>query len=307
MTDRLPSASLLANGPFARVDAPYRVLEAAGPDAAEFLHRLCSQDVQGLADGRVAPAAFLDAKGKVQVTCLIARVGAGFVLEVQAEQEERLATLLERYHFTERVAFTRHPDWRCAEVVGEAAAPVREAARAADGGLALRFARRGVAFARAHGPAPASPADGRATRPLPAEHAECLRMLAGLVRVGVETDPTTLALEADLDDHCATDKGCYTGQEVVARIHTYGHTNRALCLLALAAGPAITAPQPLQETEDQLAVGRVMHAVPLPDGDGRLGVGYLPKDFQAIGTRLALADETAVTVVGYEPLAGLPA
>ena len=79
--------------------------------------------------------------------------------------------------------------------------------------------------------------------PLSDGDAECLRLLAGLLRVGVETEPTTLALEADLDDHVSTTKGCYTGQEIVARIHTYGHVNRKACLLHLAPGAPITAAQ----------------------------------------------------------------
>ena len=119
---------------------------------------------------------------------------------------------------------------------------------------------------------------------------------------GIETEPTTLALEADLDDHISTTKGCYTGQEIVARIHTYGQTNRKLCLLWLGPGAAITAPQPLHEIEDQMAVGRVMHAVPVPGHAARLGVGFLSKDFQARGSQLALADGGACEVIGYAPL-----
>jgi folate-binding protein YgfZ len=123
------------------------------------------------------------------------------------------------------------------------------------------------------------------------------------VRVGLETEPSTLALEADLDDHCSTTKGCYTGQEIVARINTYGHVNRKLCLLHLPAGPELTTPQPLHEPEDQLAVGRVLHAVPVPGKPLRVGLGYLPKDFQALGTKLRLDDGGAVTVVGFGPAA----
>jgi len=129
------------------------------------------------------------------------------------------------------------------------------------------------------------------------ELAECVAMAAGIVRVGVDTEPTTLALEADLDDHISTTKGCYTGQEVVARIHTYGHTNRKLCLLRLSPGVAIDAPQPLHEVEDQLAVGRVMRAVVAPGGGCRVGLGFLPKDFQAPGSIVALADGGRATVL----------
>lgn len=302
---------LLAKGPFARLDAPYRLLQVSGPDAGEFLHRLCSQDVRGLVEGAVRPAAFLDSKGKLVVTCLVFRLGGAFWMETQAEQAERLAALLERYHFTEKLTMARPDLGPCHEVIqragDEPAADWR--ARAVDGHPLVSCCRRHVRFLRSYG----RPSGGMtrqegsdgppaAAQPLTGEHAECLRLLAGFLRVGVETEATTLALEADLDDHLSTTKGCYTGQEIVARIHTYGHTNRKACLLLLGPGAPIAAAQPLHEPEDQLAVGRVLHAVPIPGRPERLGVGYLPKDFQALGTKLALADGTAVEVVGYEPL-----
>ncbi len=302
------------HAPFARADAPFRLLRVEGPDAGEFLQRLCTQDVLDLAPGKVAPAAFLDAKGKLLVTCLVFRIEGTFWLEVVSDQADRLATLLERYHFTEKLTVALQPAVPCHEQVWYSGSSADDTAAIHDGIPVVSFARRGVLFTRVHGGSMEQTEmreDGRevpiSPRPMSAERAECVRMLAGLVRVGVETEPTTLALEADLDDHISTTKGCYTGQEIVARIHTYGHTNRKLCLLLLAPGEPIAAPQPLHETEDRLAVGRVMHAVRIPDASERLGVGYLPKDFQAIGTKLALADGAAVEVIGYEPLVPLPA
>ncbi len=309
--------TLVANdglAPFVRADAPFRLLRVGGPDAGEFLQRLCTQDVLDLAPGKVAPAAFLDAKGKLLVTCLVFRIDGAFCLEVASDQADRLATLLERYHFTEKVTIALQPAQRCEEQVWFAGSSADDTAASTESWIQVTYARRGVLFERTHGASKVERGvlgdDGMERpvhpRPMSAERAECLRMLAGLVRVGVETEPTTLALEADLDDHISTTKGCYTGQEIVARIHTYGHTNRKLCLLLLAPGEPITAPQPLHELEDRLAVGRVMHAVPIPDLPERLGVGYLPKDFSAIGTKLALADGSAVEVIGYEPLSPLP-
>jgi folate-binding protein YgfZ len=305
---------LLARGPYEsheRDAAPFGLVRVEGKDAGEFLHRLCSQDVLSIRDGGLRSAAFLDAKGKLLVTCLVFRLGDAFWLETQAPQVERLAALLERYHFTEKLTITRPAVGACWERVDWASNdPVRKARAELVGDKPMvQIERRGIAFWRVHGGALGQVAlgDDRETpiapRPLDEPRAECLRLLAGFLRVGVETEPSTLALEADLDDHISTTKGCYTGQEIVARIHTYGHVNRKACLLVLAPGDAITAAQPLHELEDQLAVGRVLHAVPIPGRAERLGVGYLPRDFQAIGTKLALADGSAVEVIGWKPLA----
>ena len=201
MTETQLPATLLANGPYARDDAPFALLDVLGPDAGAFLQRLCSQDVVGLDDGQLAPAAFLDAKGKLVCTVLVWRRGDGFRLETHQEQLERLFELLERYHFTEKLSIAK-------------------------------------------------------------------------VEQG----------------------GCH---EYVARIHTYGHVNRKLCLLQLGGGDAIEAPATLLEPEDELPVGRVMHAVPVAGHDLRVGLGYLPKDFQALGTRLQLEDGGVATVVGF--------
>lgn len=295
----LLTSELLATGPFEREGASFAVFALRGADAGEFLHRLCTQDVLGLPDGGLRPAAFLDSKGKLLVTCLVFRLGDRFCLETPNEQADRLAALLERYHFTEKLVIERLATVGH-ERVSLATAADRDAAAALPEGVAMTVVRRGLCFRREHrlvgDGAVASAASGGDPR------AECLRMLGGFVRVGIDTEPTTLALEAGLADHCSSTKGCYTGQEIVARIHTYGHVNRQLCLLQLAAGPAIESPQPLHEPEDNLPVGRVMHAVAIPGQPARLGLGYLPKDFQALGTRLALADGSAVEVIGYAPL-----
>src|SRR5262245_6152307 len=308
------TAELLAGGPWVRSDAPFRLLAVAGPDAGDFLQRLCSQDVLALPVGGLLPAAFLDGRGKVAATCLAMRRPGlawggdlaasqpvdAFLLECQAAQLERLQQLLERYHFTEKLSI-RALGARATERIAAATADGRAASAIDERGVAaLAFARRGVQFERwhAHGDATSPAAAGT---PLEDARAECLRMGAGLVRVGVDTEPQTLALEADLADHCSLTKGCYTGQEIVARINTYGHTNRALCLLHVDGSGAIDAPRTLHELDDGIAVGRVMRAVPAPAHAVRVGLGYLPKDFQSIGTQLRLEDGSAVTVAGFAP------
>ena len=301
--------TLLGNGSYAREEAPYKLLELTGPEAGDFLQRLSSQDVLSLTEGAVLPAAFLNAKGKLQVTAMVFRRGESFWIETQAEQSARLQELLERYHFSEKLSIHSRDFGAVQEhIAGDGSDTfVGEChwSEQADGPV-LHIERRGVTFTRCHGGAIVERvADGAAGESdvtpqlMTAEIAEAVRMLSGLVRVGVETEASTLALEAGLDDHCSTTKGCYTGQEIVARIHTYGHVNRKLCLLWLAGGDAIAEPVTVVEPEDEIPVGRVMHAISLTEQGMRLGLGYLPKDFQEVGTVLQLEDGGAVTVAGF--------
>jgi len=289
-----------------RGDAPYALLSLQGPDAGDFLQRLCSQDVLGVAEGVLQPAAFLNAKGKLLATAQVVRLEGQYWLETSSEQASQLLALLERYHFTEKLQLALRPAQPVAEWVCRAGGASDQRAAMVEGRLVCSVARRGIGFHRIHGAQGEDrlwSADGQehagAVAPLSPEHAEALRMAAGFVRVGLESEPATLALEADLDDHCSSTKGCYTGQEIIARIHTYGHTNRRLCLLWLGMGEAIRAAMPLHEAEDNLPVGRVFHAVPLPGLGGRLGLGYLPTDFQAAGTRLLLAGGGEVAVLEW--------
>ena len=69
------------------------------------------------------------------------------------------------------------------------------------------------------------------------EAQEILRVEAGLPKFGADMDETTIALEAGLGPtHISLTKGCYIGQEIVARIDSRGHTNRALTGFVLETG-----------------------------------------------------------------------
>lgn len=263
-----------------RQPAPYGLIEVSGPDAVEFLHRLCSQDVEGLAPGRCAPAAFLTPKGKLVATATIVRRDGGAFVEVQAGVVDTVAELLDRYHFTEKLELRRHEAWECAEVLGVPGhVPLSPGTAEIGDGVTLTGARHGFAWARCHGPAARASGFAKEVAAIGDDVAECVRIAAGLVRIGLDTEEGTLALEADLDDHVSTTKGCYTGQEVVARIHTYGHVNRKIALLRLETDAPVERGTPLCDADDGEPLGRVMSSVRVPGAPGSLGLGYLPEMF----------------------------
>ncbi|MCC6785523.1 MAG: hypothetical protein IT457_21910 [Planctomycetes bacterium] len=289
---------------------PLARIDLRGPDALDFAQRIAAQDLAALADLHCAPTAFLTAKGKLVATALAIRDGDGLVLAVPLEQADELAALLERYHFSEKLTIARAGALRAEELVGLAVAerlalaPGHAARRA--GALVAVTARGGVQRALALADAGAEPLF--AGERLAFAWREGLRIAAGDPRVGVDTDERTLALEAGLDDHLSTTKGCYVGQEIVARIHSYGHVNRRLVRLRIDAELPLAAGASLRDAELGEPIGRVTSAVALPGQAITLALGWLPEAFLAEpaaftsgAVQLAEAAAVAVQVAGLAP------
>jgi folate-binding protein YgfZ len=112
------------------------------------------------------------------------------------------------------------------------------------------------------------------------------RILAGWPRLGAEVDERTIPQEVRYDEigGVSYTKGCYTGQETVARLHFRGHTNRGLRGLAFDVGPpAAPADGWSQVTHLDRDVGRVTSVAWVPEptapGTGRwIGLALLRRD-----------------------------
>jgi folate-binding protein YgfZ len=277
-----------------RARAPHATIQVRGPDAVDFLHRLCSQDLHGLPAGRAAPAAFLTAKGRLAAVAVIGRLADDrLVVETRATAVGPLAELLDRYHFAERLSIELPTEGQaCTELVGvdlpDGSGPSAWSVEAAeDGTIALTGRRRGRGFVRCHGPIDRVEAFAADAPPIDDELAECLRIVTGHVVVGEDTDESTLALEPDLDDHVSTTKGCYTGQEIVARIHTYGHVNRRILPISVATSAAIRPDTTLVDSDGD-AVGRVRSSRRIPGTGQTVAMAVLPTAFLDAGGAIRL-------------------
>ncbi len=115
---------------------------------------------------------------------------------------------------------------------------------------------------------------------------ESVRILAGIPRLGAEMDEKTLPQEARLEELGAISytKGCYVGQETVARLHFRGHANRTLALLVLDGEPAV----PDEVRAGGKPVGRLTSATWADDLDAWVGLGILRRE-AADGAEVALA------------------
>jgi tRNA-modifying protein YgfZ len=273
----------------------------AGPDRTAFLQGQLTQDVRNLAPGESRPAAGLTPKGKLiffgplvgepdRLLLLVARTAAEAVLahltrygafqDVQIRDASAQLGVLHLYGpETARLeipaAVLRLP--ARGEFAGELLVPAAVRAE-----LETRLERGGSELV------------GEAT-------AEVLRVEAGRPRWGQDADGSNLPDEVGLQDSVSPDKGCYVGQEVVARLRTYGRVNRRLVGFrfpggALPAGTVFSDPG-----KRSLELGRVTSSV-LSPRLGPIGLGLAFRDVPEGGT-LGLPGEARTAVVAPLPFA----
>jgi len=210
---------------------PRAYVRVAGPDAEDLLQRFLSNDVTL---DVVVPALLLTAKGRLIAPVRVWRRGPDdFLLLTEPELGEAVRTTLVRGRFAAKceVELEEHTSTL---VFGEAA------------GLPGEL------------PGTVEVLDANLRPTLDAAALERLRIEAGVPAWGKELDDSILPAEAGLDEtHISFTKGCYPGQEPVARLRHRGHANRGLRVLALEG--AAPGDEVLYEGT---AVGRVTSAAP---------------------------------------------
>ncbi|HET6383246.1 MAG TPA: glycine cleavage T C-terminal barrel domain-containing protein, partial [Armatimonadota bacterium] len=127
-----------------------------------------------------------------------------------------------------------------------------------------------------------------------------LRIEAGIPWWGDDLDHSLLMLEAGMDDAIHYQKGCYLGQETLARIHFRGRTNRQLMGLTLSEAGGLPPRSARLHAEDREA-GWVTSAVQSPTLGRPIALGFVRREFLAPGTRLKLEDggEAVVTALPF--------
>jgi len=214
---------------------PRDVVSVTGPDAAGYLQGQCSQDLSGLAVGGMVDALVLEPDGKLTALVRVGRVGDdAFVVDTDAGAGELVAARLGRFKLRSKVDIAPLP-WAVVALRGPGV-PVD--LPAPDGGLMASFEWGGVTGVDLLGPDPVAPPD--TAREVGDAAWEAARVEAGVPAMGRELDGRTIAAEAGLVDRTVSfTKGCYTGQELVARIDSRGsRVPRRLCGLVVADGEA---------------------------------------------------------------------
>lgn len=122
---------------------------------------------------------------------------------------------------------------------------------------------------------------------------ETLRIEAGMPRYGIDMDDTNVISETTLErDAISYEKGCYLGQEVVARLKTYGSPKQALMGLSFEASAQPPEPGGAIVVDDK-KIGRITSVTYSPTLDAPIGLAYLNRDHRVPNSTLAFTTERA--------------
>jgi folate-binding protein YgfZ len=206
---------------------PRAFVRVAGPDARDYLQNMVSNDVEALAVGESCPALLLTAKARLIAPLVVWRRGEDdFLLFTEPELGEAVRAQLARMRFRSRAEIEAEPHESVLVFGGD--------------GIATDF------------PGAVEVLDAGLEPTLSDDELELRRIEAGVPRWGRELDDRVLPAEAGLDrTHVSFTKGCYPGQEPIARLHYRGHVNRSLQVV---------------ELDDETTVERVTSSAMRPDG-----------------------------------------
>lgn len=274
------------------------VVEAAGPDAASFLQGQLSQEIEKLAVGASAPALLLQPQGKVDAWLRVTRLEPErFWLDVDAGFGATVAERLNRFKIRVKVELTVHERLPVLAVRGPDAAAGPSALGLDPGGavvldLPAEQARGAGAGFDLVGPVPAEQ-----SVPLgPPEALEAWRIRWGLPAMGRELDEGTIPAAAGIvEESVSFTKGCYVGQELVARIDSRGASTPTHLRGLRLAGPLDLNGGEVVEAGGA-EVGRITSYAPATGDGGPLALAYCRRSLEvpaavevvdAVGHRVA--------------------
>ena len=279
-----------------------------GRDRATFLQGMLSNDIKALQPGQGCPAAFLDAHGKVVSLLAVYVLEDRILLELPAGSTDKFLQTIDKFLISEKASFEASDDgYVVLSVQGpgaeKALADLSGAPLAAEpyshqevsiAGEPVRIVRRSHAAspgfdcwaAAAHGPALWKALREAGGAPVGAEAAEVLRVEAGIPAFGADVDENLILPETRLDQLVSYTKGCYIGQETVARVKYRGHVNRGLSGLVVE-GKEVPTSGDVVLAEDK-EVGRVTSAVHSIALGKPIALGYVRREHFEPGSAVAV-------------------
>ncbi|HMG76751.1 MAG TPA: aminomethyltransferase family protein [Pyrinomonadaceae bacterium] len=306
-----------------------RVL-VSGSEAVMFLNGLITNDMKTLAVNSWMPAVFPNVQGRLIASVRIIHRDDGFLVDTESATLEIVAKLLER--------FTLAGDFRVKDLTSETAMlsvqgkNAAEVIRKALGETSAMVARGQVATAQLESGshvtvirATHTGEDGfdlfvdakdsqtllgllthAGAQPYGPDAAETLRIEAGIARFGVDMDETRVVTETNLDDAVSFTKGCYIGQEIIARIKYRGHVAKKLTGVLLEHDIALESNAKIL-SDDEKEIGSITSATISPRLRHTIALAYVKYDYLEPGTKVkvvAAGEEFPGTVIEFPFIRG---
>jgi folate-binding protein YgfZ len=293
------------------LSASHAAIGVTGRDRVAFLQGMTTSDVAGLAEGAAQPSAIVNANGRLVATFLVVRLEQEILLACDAARREATLETLGRLIVADEVELTdRSSDGAlfslqgplAAHLLGHACAGIDAVPhRRFDAsetetpeGRALvvrhdRFAQPGYDMWVAR--AGASAFEERILA-CGSEHGlvmcgpdtfETLRVLAGTAAWGREIDDRSFPQEVGLSSVVSSTKGCYVGQEVLARILFQGEVKRVLARVALDRAPAASAALPIPLAREGSEEGRLTSVARDPTAAHSAGLAVVRRAGASVG------------------------
>jgi folate-binding protein YgfZ len=290
-------------------------VRVSGTEAVQFLNGLITNDMKTLAENHWMPAAFPNVQGRLIAAVRVIRLKddetgkkpcSTFLLDTEAATRDAVLKNIER--------FTLAGDFRVTDVTGETALLSVQGKKAVDvvrtvlGEAATAMEPNGACVTNeatviraTHTAADGfdlfvnadqagnlwDALQGAGAQPVGYDALEILRIEAGLPRYGVDMDETNVVTETGLDDAVSYTKGCYVGQEIIARIKYRGHVAKKLSGLLFEADVKAEAGATIKSTDGK-DIGRITSVAYSPQLRRTIALGYLKFDYLATGTAVTV-------------------
>lgn len=282
-------------------------LLVSGSEAVMFLNGLITNDMKTLAVNSWMPAVFPNVQGRLLAAVRIIHREDGFLIDTEGPTLETVAKLLER--------FTLAGDFRVTDLTSETATLSLQGAKASEvmfqalGETAANVERQRMSTVQLQNDSNVSvirathtAEDGfdlfvdrteaqalhdsltrAGAHPVGPDSLEVLRIEAGIPRYGLDMDEKNVVTETNLDDAVSFTKGCYIGQEIIARIKYRGHVAKKLTGLVLESQVALVGGAKVFSSDDK-EIGRVTSSAFSPRRGRTIALGYLKYDYLSPGT-----------------------
>jgi folate-binding protein YgfZ len=218
-----------------RLDGLFAAVTVTGPDAVEFLDSLLSQEIASLSPGGVVRSLLLEPRGKLRAILWVGRLPESVVLVTESSAAGTVVEDLSRFLLRTDAAIhapapvTAVLGLQASDALRQIGVPAGDGIGPLEGGFVMRGDAGAVPRFFVSG------ADVTTVDPIGRVAWDAVRIEQGEPEMHTDVDHKTIPQESGLVSQTVSfDKGCFLGQELVARIDSRGHVNRHLRALVIA-------------------------------------------------------------------------